>query len=97
MITAVRKAKQRRRPSAISVERRAHEALASHGHFRGRADGFRFENDGGVLTVRGRVPSFYLKQVLQTILKRVDGVRMVDNQVDVICCDGLSSVREDDG
>ena len=78
------------------MERRAREALASHCHFRGRADGFKFENDGDVLTVRGRVPSFYLKQVLQTILKRLDGVRMVNNQVDVVCCDGLSSVREDD-
>lgn len=96
MITAIRETKQRRRPSAISIERRAHEALASHGHFRGRAEGFQFENDGGILTVRGRVPSFYLKQVLQTILKRLEGVRKVDNQVDVICCDGLSSVREDD-
>jgi hypothetical protein len=96
MITAIRRARQRHRPSPISVERRAHQALASHVHFRGRADGFRFENDGDVLTVRGRVPSFYLKQLLQTILMRVDGVRMVDNQVDVICCDGLSSVREDD-
>jgi hypothetical protein len=96
MITAIRERKQRRRPSAISIERRAHEALASHGHFRGRAEGFQFENDGGILTVRGRVPSFYLKQVLHTILKRLEGVRKVDNQVDVICCDGLSSVREDD-
>jgi hypothetical protein len=93
MITAVRKTKQRRRPSAISIERCAHKALASHCHFRGRADGFQFEHDGGVLTVRGRVPSFYLKQVLQTILKRVEGVRVVDNQVDVVSCDGLSSVR----
>jgi hypothetical protein len=96
MITAIRNTKLRRRPSAISVERRAYEALASHCHFRGRADGFQFENDGGVLTVRGRVPSFYLKQVLQTILNRLDGVRLVNNQADVICCGGLSSVREDD-
>jgi hypothetical protein len=43
--------------------------------------------------VRGRVPSFYLKQVLQTILMRVEGVGVVDNQVDVVSCDGLSSVR----
>jgi hypothetical protein len=43
--------------------------------------------------VRGRVPSFYLSKLLDSVLKRVDGVHVVDNQVDVVCCDGLSSVR----
>jgi hypothetical protein len=43
--------------------------------------------------VRGRVPSFYLRKLLESILKRVDGVHIVDNQVDVVCCNGLSSVR----
>jgi hypothetical protein len=43
--------------------------------------------------VRGRVPSFYLRKLLESLLRRVDGVHVVDNQVDVVCCDGLSSVR----
>ena len=46
-----------------------------------------------VLTVRGCVPTFYLKQVLQTMLKELNGVGRVDNQVDVVCSSGLSSVR----
>ena len=37
-----------------------------------------------VLVVCGAVPSFYLKQVLQTVLRDVDGVRQVDNQVAVM-------------
>jgi hypothetical protein len=31
--------------------------------------------------------------LLEDILKRIDGVRRVDNQVDVVCNHGLSSVR----
>jgi hypothetical protein len=49
--------------------------------------------DHGVLTLHGRLPSFYLKQVLQTMLNNVDGVERIDNQVDVVSANGLSSVR----
>lgn len=47
----------------------------------------------GVLTLHGSVPSFYLKQVLQSILKDVPGVERIDNRVDVVSAAGLSSVR----
>jgi len=47
----------------------------------------------GVLTLHGSVPSFYLKQVLQSILRDVPGVRRIDNRVDVVSAAGLSSVR----
>jgi osmotically-inducible protein OsmY len=39
--------------------------------------------DEGVLTLRGRVPSFYLKQSLQTVVSKIDGVRQIVNLVDV--------------
>ena len=48
----------------------------------------------GVLTLRGRVPTFYLKQMLQTHLLRLDGVARIRNQVDVVNSSGLSSVRQ---
>jgi hypothetical protein len=93
MITLTKK--QRRKPvtTRIDTAHRARKVLNGHVHFRGRIDGFQFEHRDGVLTVRGRVPSFYLRKLLESILKRVDGVHVVDNQVDVVCCDGLSSVR----
>ena len=47
----------------------------------------------GILTLRGSAPSFYLKQVLQSILRDVPGVRRIDNRVDVVSAAGLSSVR----
>jgi hypothetical protein len=46
--------------------------------------------------VRGRVPSFYLKQVLQRVLRNAAGNRRIDDRVDVVCSDGLSSVCGED-
>ena len=47
-----------------------------------------------VLVIRGRVPTFYLKQLLQDALKQVDGVRRIDNRVEVVAFEGLSSVHQ---
>jgi osmotically-inducible protein OsmY len=38
----------------------------------------------GVLTLRGRLPSYYLKQVAQALVATVEGVTRVDNQVEVV-------------
>ena len=53
-----------------------------------------FQHEDGVLTMRGRVPSFYMKQILQTLLGDLDGIEKIDNQVDVVSATGLSSVRK---
>lgn len=47
--------------------------------------------DNGVLTLRGRVPSYYLKQTAQTLAARVDGVRQVVNLVDVYATPRVAS------
>jgi len=41
------------------------------------------EFHGGVLTLRGRVSTFYLKQVAQTLIRGLDGVGAVNNRLDV--------------
>lgn len=41
------------------------------------------EDCQGVLTLSGRLPNFYLKQVAQTIAAGVDGVANIDNQIEV--------------
>ena len=46
-----------------------------------------------VLTLCGRVPTFYLKQVLQARLMDTEGVAEIHNQVEVVNSSGLSSVR----
>ena len=93
MTTSTKKQKRKLSAKHVKIEHLARIQLNRHCHFRGRVDGFEFQNRDRVLTVRGRVPSFYLRRLLEKVLLRVDGVQSIDNQVDVVCCDGLSSVR----
>jgi osmotically-inducible protein OsmY len=37
----------------------------------------------GVLSLRGRVSSFYLKQVAQTVVRELDGVDEINNRLEV--------------
>ena len=76
------------------VEQNAAQALDSHPHFRGRTETTRIECHHDTLILTGRLPSFYLKQLLQEALRQVDGVGTIDNRVDVICCGGMSSTPE---
>jgi hypothetical protein len=39
--------------------------------------------DDGILTLRGSVPTYYLKQLAQTIGASIQGVRQVINRLDV--------------
>jgi osmotically-inducible protein OsmY len=38
----------------------------------------------GVLTLRGCLPSYYLKQMAQTAVAHLDGVRQVVNEIEVV-------------
>lgn len=49
----------------------------------------RCECDGDVLSLRGCVPSYFLKQMAQAIAGDTAGIRRVDNQIQV-----LSSVEQ---
>jgi len=71
----------------------AHERLCQHDHFRCRCDSIDIDCREGRLVLMGRLPSFYLKQVLQTVLRGLPGVQRIDNQIDVISPTGLSSVH----
>ena len=51
-------------------------------------------NDGH-LTLRGCVPTFYLKQLLQELLHDIERVKLISNSVDVVSSTGLSSERSD--
>src|SRR6478672_5815395 len=70
-------------PPAEEVARQAQALIESHPQFVGRARLFQFERVGDTLVIRGTVPTFYLKQMLQNTVKNLDGVRLVDNQVSV--------------
>jgi hypothetical protein len=82
--------KQRVRPQGCAeIEERAKALLESHPLFSGHLNFFDLQCCGDVLTVRGCVPTYYLKQILQTVLKNLDGVRLVDNQVTVDISEGI--------
>jgi len=74
------------------VVRQARDHLKQHTHFRNHTHAIEVGYQDGRLVLKGRVPSFYLKQVLQTVLRDLPGVSQVDNQVDVVSSCGLSSV-----
>jgi len=42
-----------------------------------------FQRDIGVLHLRGSVPSYYLKQIAQELVVDLEGVRLVNNQINV--------------
>ena len=42
----------------------------------------------GVLTIHGRVPTYYLKQVAQSLLGKLEGVEVINNQVEVRYAEG---------
>lgn len=77
---------------AHGIEEAARAALAAHSHFRGRADHFVLLASAETLVVSGAVPTFYLKQLLQSILRRVAGVERVQNRVAVINPQGISII-----
>jgi hypothetical protein len=67
--------------------------LEHHPHFKGRLSDVSIDQEGRTLVLSGRLPSFYLKQLLQEAVRHVPGVGHVRNQIDVVCPEGISSVR----
>jgi hypothetical protein len=58
--------------------------LEQHPHFRGRSSLFNIELVGDTIVMKGRFPSYYLKQLLQEAIKVMPEVVNMDNQVHVI-------------
>jgi osmotically-inducible protein OsmY len=71
----------------------AKRQLECHPHFSGRMSGVTFEHEGRNLYLRGQLPTFYLKQLIQEAVRHLPGVDFVYNEIDVINPGGVSSVR----
>lgn len=69
----------------------ARALISRHVHFRGRIDHFTFEVEDDALVVAGTVPSFYLKQLLQTVLRELHSASRIVNHVEVVSSRGVSS------
>jgi hypothetical protein len=64
-----------------------------HPNFRGRTATIHAERHSDKLVLTGRLPSFYLKQLLQEAVRSIDGISRVDNRIDVVSCNNLSSEK----
>jgi hypothetical protein len=69
--------------SPRSLLERAQQLVATQPYFRGASYPITFQTFENVLVVSGRVPSFYLKQILQRELAQLDGVKRLENHVEV--------------
>ena len=58
------------------------DAMESSPHFSERY--LRFEAQDGRVLLHGHVASFFQKQMAQEALRRIDGVREIDNRLEVV-------------
>ena len=68
---------------ADSALSRIREKLESHPHFRGRTHLLQIEAAGGSIVVSGRLPTYYLKQLLQEVIRALPDAAHIDNCVNV--------------
>ncbi len=71
--------------------RQARECLDRHPHFRGRVGMFDITCDGQILTIEGRVPTFYLKQLIGSALLGMEENVLINNHVQV--CEGRETAK----
>ncbi len=62
---------------------RIRQYLEEHSSFRGRTGVLTIEKSGETIVLSVRLPSFYLKQTLQEAVRKVPGVRYIDNRTHV--------------
>jgi osmotically-inducible protein OsmY len=74
--------------SPREIERKAIQSLEHHSHFRGRHVWLQCTCREGNLYLSGKLPSFHLKQVAQEVVRRVEGVRTVVNEIVVASPEG---------
>ena len=67
-----------------SLAERVDSALQTSPHLSGRK--WRFEAEGSRVVLRGQVGTYYLKQMAQEVVRRVDGVEQIDNCLEVTWC-----------
>ncbi len=70
--------------SASPLVDAAFDVLSRDPHLRYNARFLQIEDRQGTLVLHGRLPSFYLVQVLQTVLGRLDGVKSIENRINVL-------------
>ena len=78
----------------VDLSTMARRTLERHPHFRGRLGGVKIKHEGRNLYLSGKLPSFYLKQLVQEAVRHLPSVDFVYNEIDVVSPSGISSVRQ---
>lgn len=78
-------------PRLSRIAKSARACAEQSSYFRRRTDTLTFEEENGVLRVQGTLPSYYLRQILGNLLKKVEGVKRLIDEVQVVSSCGLSS------
>ena len=65
----------------IPLDHRVHSALEQNPHVARR--NLRFETEQGRVTLRGIVGTYYQKQIAQEVVRRVEGVEEIANELEV--------------
>jgi hypothetical protein len=55
--------------------------------------GLSIEQRGKTLCLSGRLPTFYLKQLVQETIRHIPGVQSIHNEISVVSAAGMSSER----
>jgi len=80
--------------STSDPQQQARDLLEQHPHFYGHSKEIKIAFEDGRLTLSGCLPSFYLKQQLQEVVRCIEGVDRIENRVVVVCADGISSTYD---
>lgn len=65
----------------LPLEERVTDALERHPHLSRRA--LSVEAEAGRVILRGKVSSYFEKQLAQEAVRRVDGIHHIDNELEV--------------
>ena len=65
-----------------SLAERVDAAILTNPYLTGRT--LRFETDGGRVILQGKVGSYFQKQMAQEMVRRVEGVELIDNCLEVV-------------
>jgi hypothetical protein len=72
---------ERPSPAGVRIRLSAERRLKESGF--GALRGVSCVSESGVLHLHGSVPSYYLKQLAQALVASIDGVCLIDNQIEV--------------
>jgi hypothetical protein len=81
------------KPSVVALRVRERLSSCPYSHYLNQVQ---IHYASATLTLKGSVPTYYLKQVLQTLLRDLEHVDRIVNEVDVVSSTGVGSEPRND-